>query len=99
MADGLAIVRKAYNQLKSSLTSDDCRVFSDSTLEDVWRAVREIEREHAARGALKYMRRIEPMLRCLESYASVIDTFCQGYPFMAFIWVEIPLPMILMRGS
>ncbi len=87
MADGVAIVRKAYNQLKSSLTNDDSRSFSDSTLEDVWRTVRDIEREHAARYSLRNMRRIEPILRSLESYASVIDTFCQGFSPMAFVWV------------
>ena len=100
MADGRAIVEKALDQLKSSLVDEDSRVFSDSTLEDVWKAAREIEQEQTARASLQNMRRIEPILRSLESYASVMNTFCQGFSPMAFVWVcRDPLAHKSMSGS
>ena len=50
-------------------------------------AARAIEREQGVRGDLRFMRRIEPLLKTLESYSGVLEVFCQGYPPMAFVWV------------
>lgn len=89
MAVGRTTVKKALDQLKSTITSDDARTFSDTTLESVWQGAREIEREQGARLDLRFMRRIEPFLKSLESYASVIEVFCQGFSPMAYVWVEL----------
>ena len=87
MATGEAIVKKALDQLKSSLTTEDVRTFSNTSLEDLWREARKIEKEQADRRDLRFMRRLEPLLRSLESYAGVIEVLCQGYSPMAFVWV------------
>lgn len=87
MATGEAIVKKALDQFTSTLTSQDVRMFSNTSLEDLWREARRVEHEQGARGDLKFMRRLEPFLRTLESYAGVIEVFCQGYSPMAFVWV------------
>lgn len=87
MANGGEIVEKALDQLKSTLTAEDVRMFSNTSLEDLWREARKVENEQGARRDLRFMRRIEPFLRSLESYASVIEVFCQGYSPMAFVWV------------
>ena len=89
MGDGRAIVEKALNQLRLTVTPEDARNFSDTRLEDVWREAREIEREQGARLALRNMRRIEPFLKSLETYSGVIDTFCQGFSPMAWVWVSM----------
>ena len=88
MATGEAIVRKALDQLKATLTPEDVRMFSNTSIEDLWREVRKVEDEQGARRDLKYMRRLERFLRSLESYAGVIEVFCQGYSTMAFVWVR-----------
>ena len=88
MATGEAIVKKALDQLKSSLTAEDVRTFSDTSLEDLWREARKIEKEQAARLDLRFMRRVERLVRSLESYAGVIEVLCQGYSPMAFVWVR-----------
>ena len=88
MATGEAIVKKALDQLKSSLTAEDVRIFSDTSLEDLWREARKIEKEQAARLDLRFMRRVERLVRSLESYAGVIEVLCQGYSPMAFVWVR-----------
>lgn len=87
MATAEAIVKKALDQLKSTLTAEDVRMFSNSSLEDLWREARKVENEQGARLDLRFMRRLEPFLRSLESYAGVIEVFCQGYAPMAFVWV------------
>ena len=88
MATGEEIVKKALDQLKSSLTAEDVRTFSNTSLEDLWREARKIEKEQAARLDLRFMRRVERFVRSLESYAGVIEVFCQGYSPMAFVWVR-----------
>lgn len=88
MATGEAIVTKALDQLKSTLTPEDVRMFSNTSLEALWTEARKVEQEQGARLELRFMRRLEPFLRSLESYASVIEVFCQGYAPMAFVWVR-----------
>ena len=88
MATGKAIVEKALDDLKSTLTAEDARIFSNTSLEDLWREVRRIEDEQGARLDLRFMRRAEHYLRSLEGYAGVVEVFCQGYSPMAFVWVR-----------
>ena len=86
-------MKKALDRLKSVLSSEDDRMFSNTSLEDIMREARNIEKEQGSRLGLKNMRRVEPFLRFLESYAGVIEVFCQGYAPMAFVWVKfIVLP-------
>ena len=87
MGDGRAIVEKALDDLKSTVTPEHKRTFSDTKLEDVWNEARAIERHQGTRLALRNMRRIEPFLRSLETYSTVIDTFCQGFTPMVWVWV------------
>ena len=49
MATAEVIVKKALDQLKSTLTPEDVRMFSNSSLEDVWREARKVEDEQGAR--------------------------------------------------
>lgn len=89
MATGRAIVKKAIDQLKPTLTAEDARIFFATTSsEDIRLAASEIEDEQGRRLDLRFMRRIEPFLQSLESYAAVLEVFCQGYSPMAFIWVK-----------
>lgn len=90
MMDGQGIVKKALDRFKSTLVPGDEYTFSDTTLESVWKTARDIERQQGARSSMQNMRRMEPVLQSLESYSSVIDTFCQGFSPMAFVWVHIP---------
>lgn len=93
MATGEAIVKKALDQLKSTFAPADVRMFFNTSLENLWREARNVEQEQGSRMDLRCMRRLEPLLRSLESYASVIEVFCQGYAPMAFIWVGRDRPI------
>ena len=93
MAAGEATVKKALVQLKSTISVEDARMFSSTSLKDIWHEAREIEREQGARSDLRYMRRVEPLLELLRGYSSVIEVFCQGYAPMAFVWVQCLEPL------
>lgn len=87
MATAQAIVTKAIDQLRATITPEDARVFADTTSEALWKEAREIERELGARLSLRHMGRLEPLLKSLESYSGVIDSLCQGFSPMAWAWV------------
>jgi hypothetical protein len=87
---GREIIEKALLELKANISSDDARTFETTSLQDVWHLAREMEREQTERGGSQYMRRLEHVLRSLESYSGVLDTFCQGFSPMAWVWVCCP---------
>lgn len=89
MATGRAIVENALDRLRSTLTPQDDRAFADTTLEALWKDARDIERDQGARLSLRHPGRLEPIIRSLESYSSVIDSFCQGFSPMAWVWVGL----------
>ena len=89
MATGQAIVTKALDRLRSTLKPEDDRAFADTTLEALWKDAREIERDQGARLSLRHPGRLEPLLKSLESYSSVIDSLCQGFSPMAWVWVGL----------
>lgn len=85
---GEEIIRRALDELNIQVSAEDGRAFENSNVRDVWALARRIEQEQKKRDRLQNMARIEPILRCLESYAAVIDTFCQGFSPMAWVWVS-----------
>ena len=87
MTTGRDIVTRALEQFKLTLTPDDARTFSATTNEDLWEGLRRIEEEQGMRLGLRFMRRIEPFLVAMESYAPIIEVFCQGFSPMAWAWV------------
>ncbi|MCJ1385511.1 hypothetical protein MMC17_008634 [Xylographa soralifera] len=97
MGDGRSIIKTAYDQLRSTISTQDAISFSNATYEDLWKVVRDIERDQGARQSLRNMGRIEPILRTFETYAPVIETFCQGFSPMAFVWGSIKFMLMLAR--
>jgi len=87
-ASGRKIIQRALDDLKTNTNADDARTFRNTSVKDVWDLARNMEQEQIKRAGLRNMRRIEPILRSLESYAGVMDTFCQGFSPMAWVWVR-----------
>lgn len=82
-------IREAFEKLKASISSEDARDFHSTTLQDVRSAVLKIEQQQAQRQSLRNMRRIEPFLKFMETYARVIEVCCQGFSPMAWVWVGL----------
>lgn len=58
------------------------------TIDDVYDEIRIIQEEQGRKGKLRFMKRIEPFLACLEQYSDVLDTFVQAKAsVLALIWV------------
>jgi hypothetical protein len=65
----------------------DDREFSNTTLRDVLDTAKEVERQLAARQCMRDMKRLKPLLDGLEAYSKVMEVFCNGTPFLTWIWV------------
>ena len=89
MASPSDLVQRALDQFKSTISPDDERTFEDTTYKDLWEGIRGIEQEQGRRREMRFMKRIEPFLVSMDSYAKVIEVFSQGYPPMALVWVNI----------
>ena len=86
---GQEVIKRALDDLKTNVSVDDARTFENTSVRDVWDLARQIEREQNERTRLQNMRRVEPVLQVLENYAAVMDTFCQGFSPMAWVWVRV----------
>ncbi|KKP04433.1 NACHT domain-containing protein [Trichoderma harzianum] len=84
-------IKAAFEDLDRTITPADSRDFRVSTLAQVRDAALEIERQLAARGSLRNMRRLMPLFRGIEHYSKVIDVLCNGTPYLPWIWAPIAL--------
>jgi hypothetical protein len=83
-----SLIESAFSRFQASISIDDARNFHSTTLEDVRKAAVEIEKEQRQRGALRNMKRIEPLLKALGVYGQALDTLCNGTPFLPWVWVS-----------
>ncbi|KAL7964170.1 hypothetical protein HDV63DRAFT_398832 [Trichoderma sp. SZMC 28014] len=84
-------LQTAFKDLERTITPADSRDFRDTTLQNVRDAALEIERQLAARGLLRNMRRLMPLFRGLEHYSKVMETLCNGTQYLPWIWAPITL--------
>lgn len=77
----------AFDKLKESVSAADAIKFQSTTLEDVWKATREIERTQKQRKSLKNLARIKPLLEALEKYSKSVEVLCNGTPYLPWVWV------------
>lgn len=87
----------AFTQLETNIAPQDWEAGKSKTIEDVRKAALDIERQLAARGCLRNMRRLEPLLSGMEHYSMVMGTLCNGTPFLPWIWA--PITFILRMAS
>ncbi|RFU25006.1 hypothetical protein B7463_g11335, partial [Scytalidium lignicola] len=90
-------IKAAFEELNQTITPADSRDFRVTTLQDVQNAALEIERQLAARGSLRNMRRLMPLFRGLGHYSKVVDVLCNGTPYLSWIWA--PITLILQLAS
>ncbi|MCJ1392101.1 hypothetical protein MMC18_004968 [Xylographa bjoerkii] len=76
-----------------SLTDKDDYDFSKiRSIENVYNETDKIQRIQGSKGALRNLNRIQPYLRRITEYSSVIETFVQAKPdFLTLLWGPIKL--------
>ncbi|KAF7952570.1 uncharacterized protein EAE97_002067 [Botrytis byssoidea] len=81
----------AFKRLKSLISQKDAHNFASTELKGVWLAVRQIDSSQRQRQSGQNLRRIEPFLRGVEKYSKIVETLCNGTPYLSFIWAPIKL--------
>ncbi len=62
-----------------------------ATVDDVYDAAREIQRQQAKTKSFRGLKRIEALIKVLQEYGDVVDTFVQVQPdILSLIWVRPP---------
>ena len=79
----------AFERLKELMSKDDARAIASTTMEDVWTAAKEIERQLEMRRSLRALRRIQPFLAGIEQYSKVVEVVCNGTPYLPYLWVSL----------
>lgn len=84
-------MKNAFDDLERTVTAQDSTNFDISTLECVRKEALDIENQLGSRGWLRNMRRLLPLFTALEHYSRVMDTLCNGTPFLPWVWAPITL--------
>lgn len=88
----------AFERLRDIVAKDDVRSFNSTRMEDVWTTARDIERHLESRRSLRGFHRIQPFLAGIEQYSKVVEVFCQGTPYLPYIWAPIKLLLQIAQG-
>ncbi|KAK5987283.1 Vegetative incompatibility HET-E-1-like protein [Cladobotryum mycophilum] len=91
------IIKDAFDDLQRVLSAEDRASVQNTTIEDVQNAVYQIEDYLAANTSLRNMRRLSVVFEGMSSYASTIEVFCYGTPYLKWIWS--PMKTILKAAS
>lgn len=76
--------------LDNLIDSKDYDFSEFTSVNQVYEATENIQKEQGKTGTLRNLRKIKPYLDCLSQYAGVVDTFVQVKPdILALIWVGI----------
>lgn len=81
----------AYAEISNTISPADSRDFAHMALPDVQSAALEIERQLAARGSLRNMRRLMPFFEGLDHFSKSIEVLCNGTPYLPWIWAPVAL--------
>ena len=83
----LDTIAVAFAALERRVHRQHVRSFQDTTLQDVWNAVGDVEKRLAAKAQSRGLRRLKPLLDGLEHYSKAIEVLCNGTPYLPWIWV------------
>jgi len=90
-----AAFQSAKDEFLGSLANTARFDFKAATVKDVLAAVQDIERQQAMTKTFRGLARIRLLLKALEDYAGVLNTFAQIKPDMlCLIWVRPPFPLM-----
>jgi hypothetical protein len=80
----------AFSSFQESTSLEDALAFQGTSLEDVRKSLEEIQLGQKQRKSLHNVGRVGPFLKSLESYSKAIEVFCNGTPYLPWLWVVVP---------
>ncbi|XDG08069.1 hypothetical protein ABKA04_007684 [Annulohypoxylon sp. FPYF3050] len=84
-------------KLNANLTQNELQDFQFTKLEDVQKAMVDLQKKQSEDKRLRYMKRLEPFLETMSEYGKVIEVFVNASEILAFVWG--PMKFILLTAS
>lgn len=75
------------DDFKAQLTVKELDEFKFASLDGLRATIKLIQKEQEAKRRMQHMRRLEPFLRTMEQYGTVLEVFVNTSETLAFIWV------------
>jgi hypothetical protein len=79
---------RALDRFRGSLTEEQKRDFSSTTLEDVKLEIQKIQHRFGQEKKLRNLRRISKFLEAMKQVEQVVTIFLNVHEVVAFIWVN-----------
>lgn len=76
------------DDFKAQLTVKELDEFKFASLQGLRTTIKLIQKEQEAKRRMQHMRRLEPFLRTMEQYGTVVEVFVNTSETLAFIWVR-----------
>jgi hypothetical protein len=73
-----------------SLSPEDALAFQGTSLQDLLNSLKEIQLAQGQTKSFRNMSRLQPFLSNLESFSKAIEVFCNGDPYIPWLWVVVP---------
>lgn len=86
------IISEAFERFKTTVTLDDQRLLESTTIEDVVKAMMDIQQDLRSRRENRNLRKLYPFLQGLGNYREAIDVLSNGLaPFLPWAWAPVKL--------
>lgn len=84
---------RVLDRFKAGLKRKEIASFQIVTLEDVQKAIGDIQKKQQSERRMQNMNRLGKVVEGLTEYGKVVEVFCNTSQFVPFIWVGSPALM------
>jgi hypothetical protein len=77
----------AQVKFKSTVSAQEQNDFEDTTLDDLRKVLREIQRRQSSERRLQGMQRLEAFLEGMKGFDTIIQVLMSSTPTLGFVWV------------
>ncbi len=82
-------IEHSCERFRKGISPEDNRSLQKVSIDDVRHAVRQIERQLAARQCLRNLDRLSPYLDAIERYSKTVEVLSNAVPFLPYAWVSL----------
>ncbi|KAJ4377261.1 hypothetical protein N0V83_000084 [Neocucurbitaria cava] len=92
-------LQDAFERFAATVNSDDKRLFNSTNFGDVRDEAIKIERQLRARRTQRNMARLEPFLKGVNHYSSVVEALCDEATYLSWLWGPVKLMLMITVDS
>lgn len=89
--------QRALKKFKASLDPNLQAQFSQTSLSDVYFTIRDIQDKQAKAGEQRDIRRLQAFIEAMDQFGKVIEVFLNANEILCFVWVFVPVLLLLLN--